>query len=404
MFIIERVCVFWGDKMIKKNKYKMFQVFLVSILFLYLSTLAAASAPAEQWNRSFGGDGKDISRCVQQTSDGGYIVAGTTIPYGKELEGYHDAWLIKVDRNGNIQWNKTFEKMYAGLGYFTRQTSDGCYVLLGSTLPSDYSFLPGFSEPWMIKIDKNGNVMWKKDYDKITHEDYLQYRAERTSDGGYIIGDTAWHEIGSYEDLLLIDEDIRLTKYDKNGNQQWSSTFGQKNSSEISDPLFGQVTQAPDGGYAIASAINLRETATNSDIWLIKTDEHGKEQWNKTFGGPLDDSSFSISVTSDKGFVLAGKYTESRSYGTDAAAFILKTDSAGNKEWIKIFSNCTLYSVRQTSDNGYVAAGVKNGDAWLVKLTSDGAGIERNEKSGSGLSLSKNHTYDIFSWIFSWNR
>jgi hypothetical protein len=126
LFIFERVCVFWGDKMIKKNKYKMFQVFLVSILFLYLSTLAAASAPAEQWNRSFGGDGKDISRCVQQTSDGGYIVAGTTIPYGKELEGYHDAWLIKVDRNGNIQWNKTFEKMYAGLGYFTRQTSDGC--------------------------------------------------------------------------------------------------------------------------------------------------------------------------------------------------------------------------------------------------------------------------------------
>ncbi len=205
MFIIERVCVFWGDKMIKKNKYKMFQVFLVSILFLYLSTLAAASAPAEQWNRSFGGDGKDISRCVQQTSDGGYIVAGTTIPYGKELEGYHDAWLIKVDKNGNIQWNKTFEKMYAGLGYFTRQTSDGCYVLLGSTLPSDYSFLPGFSEPWMIKIDTNGNVIWKKDYDKITHEDYLQYRAERTSDGGYIIGDTAWHEIGSYEDLLLIE-------------------------------------------------------------------------------------------------------------------------------------------------------------------------------------------------------
>jgi hypothetical protein len=277
-------------------------------------------------------------------------------------------------------------------------------MLSGSTLPSDYSFLPGYSEPWMIKIDTNGNVLWKKDYDKITHEDYLQYRAKRTSDGGYIIGDTAWHEIGSHEDLLLIDDDIRLTKYDKNGNQQWNSTFGQKNSSEILHPLLGQVTQASDGGYVITSAINLRETDTNSNIWLIKTDEYGQEQWNKTYGGPLDDSAFSISVTSDNGYLLAGKYTESCSFGKNAAAFILNTDSEGNQEWMKVFSNCTLYSVQQTSDGGYVAAGAKNGDAWLVKLAGYGEGIEHKKTLDSCLSHTKNNTYDIFRWIFYRNR
>lgn len=389
--------------MFGETEYRTFRIFLVLIIFSQLSNASASSAPVEQWNRSFGGDGEDISRCVQQTSDGGYVIAGTSIPYGKDLEGYHDAWIMKVDKNGNVQWNKTFERMYAGLGYFTRQTSDGCYMLSGSALPSDYSFLPGYSEPWLIKIDKNGNVIWKKEYDKITHEDYLQYRAERTSDGGYIIGDTAWREIGGYEGELLMDGDIRLTKYDINGNQQWNSTFGQKNSSEFLDPLSGSVKQAPDGGYIIASAVNLKETNTNSDIWLIKINEYGQEQWNKTYGGPLDDSAASISVTSDNGYVLAGKYTESCSNGTDGSAFILKTDSAGNQEWIKIFSNCMLYSVQQTSDGGYVAAGVKNGNAWLVKLSGDVAGIEHREKSDSGFIQTKNYNYNIFNWIFWWN-
>ena len=240
--------MFWGVKMFKDTEYRMFQILLVLMLLLQLSNAAVAAAPAEKWNRSFGGNGEDISRCVQQTSDGGYVIAGTTIPYGEGMEGYHDAWLIKVDNNGNLQWNKTFERTYSGLGYFTdkHQMAVMCCQILHFLLIMHFLLvIPG---SWLIKIDKNGNVIWKKGYDKITHEDYLQYRAERTSDGGYIIGDTAWHEIGGYEGLLLIDNDIRLTKYDINGKQQWNSTFGQKNSSEILDPLLGPVKQAPDGG------------------------------------------------------------------------------------------------------------------------------------------------------------
>lgn len=355
--------------MIKNIESRIFQIFLFLVLFLQVSNVAAAEAPEEQWNRSFGANGEDISWCVQQTSDSGYVIAGTTVPYGKDMEGYHDAWLIKVDKNGNMQWNKTFERLYSGVGYFTRQTLDGGYVLSDSILPSDYAF-PSV-EPWLIRIDKNGNEVWKKGCNEITHEDYLQYRAERTSDGGYTIGDMVEYEIGTQDDLLTIDSDIRLTKYDLSGNQQWNNTFGQKNSSETLDPFLTSIKQVSDGGYAIASSINLNKTNTNSDIWFIKTNEYGQEQWNKTFGGPLDDSAYSLSVTSDNGYVLAGKYTEPCSSGPDSAAFMLKTDSDGNQEWIKVFSNCTLYSVQQTSDGGYVAAGIKNENAWLVKLSSD---------------------------------
>ena len=221
--------------------------------------------------------------------------------------------------------------------------------------------------------------------------------AERTSDGGYIIGDTVVHEIGSYFASLLVDYDIRITKYDINGNQQWNSTFGKNQSLETLNPLLYPVKQTSDGGYVIASTTRSKES-NSDDIWLIKTDESGQEQWNKTFGGPMDDAAISISITSDNGYVLTGRYNDSLSFVIDGSAFILKTDSDGNQEWLKEFTNCTLYSVQQTSDGGYVAAGVKNENAWLVKLAGDGRNTE-NE----GSSIESDDTSDsVFSQILNY--
>ena len=107
------------------QKLKMSLLFLVLILLIQSLNVAAAAAPAEQWNRSFGGGSEDNFRCVEQTSDGGYIAAGSTYSYGKGTKGYPDAWLIKVDNKGDLQWNKTFGGTYFDEGYFTRQTSDG---------------------------------------------------------------------------------------------------------------------------------------------------------------------------------------------------------------------------------------------------------------------------------------
>ncbi len=118
--------------------------------------------------------------------------------------------------------------------------------------------------------------------------------------------------------------------------EQWNRSFGGDNYD-----YFRCVEQTSDGGYIIAGTIHVNETDVY-DIWLIKTNEYGQEQWNKTFGGPLDDSAFSLSVTQDNGYVLTGKYTESCSYGTDGSSFMLKTDSEGNQEWMKVLSNCTL--------------------------------------------------------------
>lgn len=372
--------------MVKNVEYRIFQIFLVLTLFSQSVNVVAAEAPAEQWNRSFGGNSDDSAWCIQQTSDGGYIVAGTTASYGKGAEGYPDAWLIKVDKSGNMQWNKTYGGTYFDEGYFTRQTSDSGYVLSGYTFPS------GYGEPWLVKTDNNGNKIWDKVSDNITHEDYLQHRAERTSDGGYIIGDVVVYEIGSYQDLVLTETDIRLTKYDISGNQQWNNTFGKNHSLETLSSNLDHVKQTPDNGYVIASTTKSNDL-NSYDIWILKTDEYGQEQWNKTFGGLMDDSATSISLTLDNGYVLAGMYNDSWAFETDDNAFILKTDSEGNQEWMAIFSNCTLYSVQQTSDGGYVAAGVKNGNVWLVKLAGDG----KDTKYEAGKDTESENCEDIES-------
>ncbi len=381
---------------------KMSLLFLVLVLLiqsLNVAAAAASEAPAEQWNRSFGGGSEDNFRCVEQTSDGGYIVAGTTDSYGKGTDGQSDAWLIKLDKNGDIEWNKTYGETYAEWGFLTKQTSDGGYVLSGYTFPH------GYNQSYLVKTDRDGNEIWSKISEEISHEDYLQYVAERTSDGGYIVGDMVEYEVPEYSKFeLLIDTDIRLAKYNINGSQEWNNTFGKKISSEMVDSWSRPVRQTPDGGYIIAGTIYVNETDVY-DIWLIKTNEYGQEQWNKTFGGPMDDSAFSISVTSDNGYVLAGMYNGSWSFGIDNSAFVLKTDSDGNQEWLKELPNCTLYSAQETSDGGYIAAGIKNENGWLVKLAGDKrnaedgeSSIESDDASESIFSQILDYIYGIFQW------
>jgi acyl CoA:acetate/3-ketoacid CoA transferase alpha subunit len=277
----------------------------------------------------------DEAFSVQQTSDGGYIVAGYTNSFGA---GYNDAFLVKTDANGNIIWAKTYGGTLWDRAYSVQQTSDGGYIVAGYTQP-----FAGSVDLFLIKTDANVNIQWAKTY-RGTNWDF-GYSVQQTSDGGYIV-------LGRTRSFGADSADILLIKTDANGNIQWAKTYGGTNWDEARS-----VQQTSDGGYIVAGYTN-SFGAGSWDLFLIKTDANGNIIWAKTYGGTYTDYARSVQQTSDGGYIVLGR---TRSFGADSADILLiKTDANGNIQWAKTYGGIdddAAFSVQQTSDGGYIVAG-----------------------------------------------
>jgi len=305
--------------------------------------------PPETWNKTFGLITADNGYFVQQTTDGGYIVVGSTYS-----GGIPDVYLIKTDTNGIKQWDTT--PLTGGIGYCVQQTTDGGYIITGSTF--------GISDALLVKTDSNGVEQWNTTFGAAKYD--AGYSVQQTTDGGYIIA-------GAYTYVPPPgDYDAWLIKTDANGVQQWDQKFG----GTFSDYAYS-VQQTSDGGYILAGSTN--PTNTNDDVYLIKTDASGIAVWTKSYGGGNDDYGQSVQQTSDGGYIVAG-WTESFGAGL-ADVYLIKTDASGNTAWTKTYGGANYddsRSVWQTSDGGYVIAGstlsfgAGFSDVYLIKTDTTG--------------------------------
>ena len=363
----------------------------------------AYNPPPVKWNKTYGGSRPDMAYFVQQANDNGYVITGYTSSFGA---GSTDFWLVKTDWNGNIQWNKTYGGTSQDKAYSVEQTNDEGYILAGSTT----SFGAGFSDFWLVKTDSNGEQIWNKTYGGSRLDD--AYSVQQTIDGGYIAagstnsfgsgykdfwlvktdpnGEMQWNKTygGIYDDIAysvqqIADgyivcgytgsfgagyEDFWLVKTDSNGNAVWNKTYGGENS----DYAYF-VQQTSDNGYILAGSTY--SSSTEFDIWLVKTDSSGNMQWNKTYGGSLDEEAYTVRQTSDGGYIITG-FTDSFSDNRDI--WIIKTDSSGNVEWSQTYGGTRedeAYAVQQTSDGGYIIAGTTysfgpswDPNFWLIRL------------------------------------
>jgi len=315
------------------------------------------SAGNVAWQKTYGGDSVDFAYSIQQTSDGGYIVAGETWSFGP---GNYDVWVLKLDSDGNVTWQRTYGGVGDDSAYSIQQTSDGGYIVAGET----GSFGAGLPNVWVLKLDSDGNVTWQKTYGGVG--DDFAFSIQQISGGGYIVaGNTLSFGAGSC--------DVWVLKLDSDGNVTWEKTYG----GQYIDGA-RSIEQTSEGGYIVAGETD-SFGAGLEDYWVLKLDSAGNVTWQKTYGGAGDDSTYSIQETSGGGYTVAGR-TESFGAGS-ADVWVLKLDSAGNVTWQKTYgadshdyANC----IQQIS-GGYIVAGRTESfgaglrDIWVLKLDSTGS-------------------------------
>ncbi len=342
--------------------------FLVVIIISLTSNLFA-QVPDTLWTRTYGGSDSDGSYSVEQTPDGGYIIAGQTWSFGA---GLYDFWLLKLDSLGDTLWTYTYGGSGHDLDRSVQLTSDGGYILAGSS----NSFGAGDFDIYLVKTDSLGHVLWTRTYGG--GENDYGWCVCQASDGGYIIA-AETHSFGAGL------SDLYLVKTEANGDTVWTRTYG-----GIWWDWGDFVEQTSDGGYIITGGTHIIGQNT-ADVYLLKIDSLGDTLWTRIYGGGWWDWGECVQQTSDEGYIITG-YTSSFGAGL-SDIYLLKTDSLGDLLWTRTYGGTNRdygYSVRQTSDEGYIIAGWTASfgpgaeDVYLVKIDSLGDTLWTRTYGGGG--------------------
>jgi len=326
------------------------------------------------WTRLYGGPHNDVGWSVQQTTDGGYIVAGGVDTSGSDV----DIWLIKIDSSGNTLWTRSYGGALADFAESVEQSDDGGYIIAGYTS----SFGVGSQDVWLIKTDPGGDTLWTRTFGGTG--DDVGNSVLQTTDGGYVVA-------ASTKSFGAGSQDVWLIKTDSAGDTLWTRVF-----SGDSMDYGGSVRQTAEGGYIIAGW-TMSFGAGDPDVWLIKTDANGDTTWTRRIGGPGYDEGSSVRQVSDSGYIIAGS---SDSYGDWIDVYLVRTDANGDTLWTRTFGGPDFdagYSAQQTTDGGYVIAGQTYSfgaglsDFYLIKTDENGNVAVAEPKSSPprkpGLSL-----------------
>jgi hypothetical protein len=303
------------------------------------------------WDKLIGGNSDDKATSIRQTADGGYIVAGYSYSSASgdvtEINhGNFDYWIVKLDASGNITWNRLLGGDAFEETHDILQGVDGTYVIAGvSTSSANGNVTPvnhGGQDHWIVRLDAAGTVLWNK-----------------------LLGGNGDESVQSIQQTST--EDYILAGYSASSAN-------------------GDVTGTNHGG------------ATTFDYWIVKLDRFGNIIWNKLLGGQGQERAYSIKTTSDGGYIVAGTSASSSASGDVTGIshgsfdyWIVKLDGTGNISWNRLIGGNNsefAFSLIQTNDGGFIVAGNSassyNGDVtagnhatgddiWIIKLWSNGS-------------------------------
>ena len=374
---------------------------LLLIFSCLMAQPAAASAPSIEWQKCLGGSDVDAAVSIQITSDGGCIIAGSTasndgdVSRNNDTGKLADAWIVKLNPKGSIEWQKCFDPSGSYTVSSIWQTNDGGYITAGSTRSKNIERHHGKVDAWIMKLNPKGNIEWEKCFGGSS-DDHAS-PIQQTDDGGYIFagltisndGDVSGHHGIGIPDAWVV-------KLDSSGTIDWQKCYGGSGIEWVRS-----IQQTSDGGYIFAGLTYSNDgdvTGFHSsskkigdpDVWVMKINSTGNIEWQKCLGGSENDEANSIRQTSDGGFIVAGKTRSddgdvSGNHGQDA--WVVKLNPKGNIEWQKCLGGSwrdEAYSIQQTNDGGFIIAGETMSDdgdvsgnhgdvdAWVVKLNPKG--------------------------------
>lgn len=376
----------------------------IFIFLFFFNNLIAQ--PSIQWEKSLGGYDGDYARSIQQTTDGGYIVAGYSESIDGDVTGNHgiwDYWVVKLSDTGMIEWQKSLGGSFDDEAYCIKQTTDGGYIVAGySTSNSgDVTNNHGGKDYWIVKLNSTGAIDWQKSFGGSSGDE--AYSIQQTTDGGYIVAGISQSndfDVSGHHGSLNYS-DCWILKIDNVGTLLWQKSLGGSGRDYASE-----IQQTLDGGYIVAGYSESADGDLTSnlgvwDYWVVKLNDTAGIVWQKSMGGGNLDKAFSIIQTTDGGYIVGGEAASSDGDVSNNLGvqdyWIVKLNNNGSINWQKSIGGTDVdgaYSIRQTTDGGYIISGYSrsfDGDAtniqggfdcWVVKLFNTGA-IDWQKSFGS---------------------
>lgn len=326
----------------------------------------------KQWDKTYGGSKDDDMKVILPAGNGRYFLAGTTSSQDGTVtspQGGRKAWVTKVGSLGGILWNRTYTNQpYNNYHYQSELAAmirvDSSTFLLGGVIGN---IGDDIYQAWVAKIDTNGNKLWDKGY-YIGDQSLDLYRVKltsivRASDGGFLLGGYTTKRVAYPYDI-----DSWLLKIDGNGNFQWKKVFGGTGTDYLQCIL-----PAGDGGYFIGGSSTSKEGAITDgnngsyDFWFSRITAGGDKVWDKTFGGSGSETMATMLQTSDGGILLGG--TLNGPAGGDVTKgsqapdiWLVKTDANGNKLWDNTLggSGGEMLNTMLAVDGGILLGGFTN--------------------------------------------
>lgn len=324
-------------------------IILSIVIALHLCGLhpvaCSQSAPSIEWSRCLGGTSSEEAYGIDRTTDGGFIVTGHTFSTNFDVsgpnQGLRDLWVLKLSADGMLEWEHTYGGSGSERGLDVKRTSDGGYIVVGWTDSNDGDVVGqhGGTDVWVLKLDPAGLLQWQRCLGGSSTEE--GYAVIQTDDGGYMIAGPT----------LSNDGDVNgcpngangwLTKLDQEGNLQWQRCFGGPGNDS-----FWTLTEANDGGYVLAGGTNSYNTPIVPGVygpvsfWILKLDAIGNFEWERVLGGSANDNAFAIQQTPDGGYLAAGYVSASSGIATcsngDTDVWLVKLDADGVPEWNRCF-------------------------------------------------------------------